>query len=97
MARIQAGQVDPRLRHQRRQAGDEVEGLEDDVRRAVLGHGVFRVVVEPNIFSKPLYGHSSSRERPIKVEECNATCHMRISLVGKLGRIREFRTITRAF
>ena len=35
MARIQARQIHPRFRHQGCQPGNEVEGLEDDVRRAV--------------------------------------------------------------
>ena len=32
---VEACQIDPQFRPQRRQAGDAVEGLEDDVRRAV--------------------------------------------------------------
>lgn len=39
---VEAGEVDPRFRYQGGQAGDEVQGFEDDVGRAVA-IGVFRV------------------------------------------------------
>lgn len=37
---MEAGQNDPRFRHQDRQPGDEIEGFEDDVRRAVAVSGL---------------------------------------------------------